>query len=128
MPTKISLDFYTGIFTANQIIFPVSPVRSHLRDLDCLLKSYRYEGREGDLPQSHLAAFYHEISFVRLNHTSARSFCWGVADASAIDVAVVVRHRIGVAIGGAYEVYTRCVRGLYDLQLVYEVMRPVFGR
>ena len=51
-----------------------------------------------------------------------------MANASAIDVAVAVRHRIGAAIGGAYEVHTRCVRGLYDLQLVYEVMRPVFGR
>ena len=38
---------------------------------------------------------------------SARSLCWGVADASAIDVAVAVRHRIGAAIGGAYEALTR---------------------
>ena len=45
-----------------------------------------------------------------------------------VGVAVAVMHRIGAAIGGPYGVPTRCIRGLYDLQSAYEVMRQVFGR
>ena len=59
---------------------------------------------------------------------SARSLCWGVADASAIGVAVAIKHRIRATVENAYEVFTRCVRDLYDLQLVYEIIKSIFDR